>query len=286
MSREISQSTLMVNLGCNEHDNDLLAVTGDLAQQMNAAVMGVAAYELVTNAAIAVTGMSGLSSPQELLDNEVQQAESRIAQAKAHFFDVLKGKAGPLLWRSSITNASATAWLVRNARAADFIITHPFADGSYASTFRRVNPGDLIMTLGRPELLLPCGLKKLKLRTILVAWRDTRESRLAVAAALPLLALADRVIVAEVVQPDMGAAAQIDVDDVCSWLLRHSVKAESHIEITNSSEAQEICTLIGSTGCDLLVAGAYGHSRMREWTFGGVTLDLLLRPRCATLIAH
>ncbi len=286
MSRERIQSTLMVNLGCSEDDSDLLAITSDLAQKLGAAVMGAAAHELAANVAITVTGMSGLSSPQELFDSEIEQAEARIAKTKAHFYEVLTGKAAPLLWRSSITQKSATEWLARNARAADLVITHPFSDGSYASMFRRVNPGDLIMTLGRPELLLPRGLKKLDLRTALVAWRDTRESRQAVAAALPLLRLAGRVIVAEIVQPGLGAAAQDDVADVCHWLLRQGIEAESQIELSSGSDAQEVSTLIGNVGCGLLVAGAYGHSRMREWTLGGVTLDLLLRPRCATLIAH
>jgi nucleotide-binding universal stress UspA family protein len=220
------------------------------------------------------------------LDSEAEQAETRIAKTKAHFFEALEGKADPLSWRSTITINSATEWLARNARAADLVITHPFADGSYANMFRRVNPGDLIMALGRPELLLPHGLKALDLRTALVAWRDTRESRLAVAAALPLLRLADRVIVAQIVPPGMAAAAQEGLDDVCHWLLRQGIEAEGVVEIASGSDAQEVSTLVGSVGCGLLVAGAYGHSRMREWAFGGVTLDLLLRPRCATLIAH
>jgi nucleotide-binding universal stress UspA family protein len=276
----------MVNLGGNEHDSDLLAVTGDLAQAMQAAVMGVAAYELATGVAITVTGIGGLSSPQQLLDSEAQEAEVRIAKTKAHFFAALEGKADPLLWRSTITTSSATEWLARNARVADFVITHPFADGSYASMFRHVKPGDLIMTLGRPELLVPRGLQKLDLSTALVAWRDTRESRLAVAAALPLLRLAGRVIVAQIVPQGSGAAAQEDLDDVCQWLLRQGVKAEGMVELASGSDAQEVSTIVGNVGCGLLVAGAYGHSRMREWAFGGVTLDLLLRPRCATLIAH
>jgi len=278
--------TLMVSLGCNEHDSGLLAVTGDLAQQLSAAVIGAAAYELATDVAVTLTGMSALSSPQELLDSETHQAEARIAAAKRHFYEVLTGKADPLLWRSAVTPASATEWLARNARAADLIITHPFADGSYASMFRRVNPGDLVMTLGRPELLLPRELNTLDLHTVLIAWRDTRESRLAVAAALPLLKLANHVIVTEIIQPGLDLTTQDGTNDVCLWLQRHGIKAESHIEITDGSDARGISTLIDRIGCGLLVAGAYGHSRMREWTLGGVTHDLLLRPRCATLIAH
>lgn len=286
MSCERDQSTLMVNLGCNEHDGDLIAIAGDLAQRLNAAVMGAAAYELATDVAVTVTGFGGAASPQELLDDEARQAEARIAKAKADFYAALEGKADPILWRATVTPASATDWLARNARAADLVITHPFADGSYASVFRRVNPGDLIMSLGRPELLLPRGLAKLDLYTALIAWRDTSECRHAVAAALPLLKLAARVIVAEIVEPNAMSAAQDDIRDVCDWLLRHGVKADGLAAIAGGSDAQELSALVRKTGCDLLVAGAYGHSRMREWTFGGVTRDLLLHPRCATLIAH
>ncbi|GAA0543752.1 nucleotide-binding universal stress UspA family protein [Rhizomicrobium palustre] len=280
------QSTLMVNLSCNGDDADLLAITGALALQMNAAVIGAAVYELATDVAVTVAGMGGLSSPQQLIDDEREHAEKRIAKAKAAFFEALNGKADPLEWRSKVTHASATDWLAKNARAADIVITHPFADGSYASMYRRANPGDLIMNLGRPELLLPRGLKSLDLSTVLVAWRDSRESRLAISSALPLLRLAGRVIVAEIVPPGAAPKAQSNVDDVCQWLRRKAIKAEGHVEIANATDAQEIAALIGSSACGLIVAGAYGHSRMREWTLGGVTHDLLLHPRCATLIAH
>jgi len=276
----------MVNLACNEHDNNLLAITGDLARQLNSAVIGAAAYEMTDNLAVTAAGINGLSSPLELYESESRHAEARIAEAKGRFGAALAGKADPLLWRSSVSKQSATDWLAQTARAADIVITHPVADGCYAEMFRRVAPGDLIMTLGRPALLLPRGLKKLDLGTVLIAWRDTRECRLAVAAALPLLRLAGQVIVAEVVLPGLETAAQDNITDVCQWLSRHGIRAQARVVVTTGSDAQEISALAASCGCGLLVAGAYGHSRMREWVFGGVTLDLLLRPHCATLIAH
>ena len=85
MLEHIDKLTLMVDLGCDGHDNDLLNIAADLAIKLNAAVMGAAAFELATEVCAAYAGIGGLASPQEVFKAEAEHAEARIAEAEAIF---------------------------------------------------------------------------------------------------------------------------------------------------------------------------------------------------------
>jgi nucleotide-binding universal stress UspA family protein len=120
--------------------------------------------------------------------------------------------------------------------------------------------------------------------TIMVAWTDTRECRRAISDALPMLRLAERVVIAEVAIDALDARAAID--EVAGWLARHGIAADKIVSRPKRSSTDTLTALADEVGADLVVAGAYGHSRIREWAFGGVTRDLLLRDRRCTLLSH
>ena len=127
-------------------------------------------------------------------------------------------------WRSAL--AWPTDFVARNARAADLIITGPQAAAADAAG--RINTGDLVLRAGRPVLVVPPGAEFLRLNSVVVAWKDTREARRAVNDALPLLHKAREVIVVELL--DEGAdkvAAKARVDDVARWLVRREISASS-----------------------------------------------------------
>jgi nucleotide-binding universal stress UspA family protein len=118
-----------------------------------------------------------------------------------------------------------------------------------------------------------------------VAWKDTREARLAVAAALPILALAKHVTIVEIAEECEQASALGRTQDVAKWLALHGITAEALAVPSRGDDADALNALLTDHQCDLVVAGAYGHDRMREWVFGGVTDNLLHGHRCA-LLAH
>jgi nucleotide-binding universal stress UspA family protein len=125
----------------------------------------------------------------------------------------------------------------------------------------------------------------LKLGNVVVAWKDTREARRAVVDALPLLHRAKDVTVVEVVEDnDHRAAAQMRVGDVAAWLGRHAITGVGRV-IHAIEEMQELDRL-WQNACDLMVAGAYGHTRFREWVLGGMTRNLLTRSRRCSLLSH
>jgi nucleotide-binding universal stress UspA family protein len=118
---------------------------------------------------------------------------------------------------------------------------------------------------------------------VVVAWRDSREARRAVRDALPFLEKARDVIVATV---DDRTAATIreSLDDVVAFLSRHGIDAQAQVLSGGVSEA--LVDLALKAGAGLIVSGGYGHSRLREWAFGGVTRTLLGHDSISRLLSN
>jgi nucleotide-binding universal stress UspA family protein len=174
--------------------------------------------------------------------------------------------------------------LARHARAADLIVVGPRQNRGPS---RSADPADVVMNTGRPVLLVPDGRSRLGGRSIVVAWKNTRECRRVLGDALPFLMRADNVIVLAVCKPDEVETAQAEVTDVAAGLRRHGIAAQGEVvRIETAAVAEEIQRVAESAGADLIVSGAYGHSRLREWVFGGVTDDFIHSPAQFILMSH
>jgi nucleotide-binding universal stress UspA family protein len=206
-----------------------------------------------------------------------------MAETEARFRAAAQGRARDIEWRCAME--SPTSFVAREARAADLVITGANRDGVLLDPLRLLDPSEFVMRSGRPILVVPPEAEYLKLSNVVVAWKDTREARRAVADALPLLHRAKDVTVVEVVEVAADrAAAQAGVNDVAAWLGRHAVTAVGRV-IHASDESDQLDTL-WKNGADLVVAGAYGHTRFREWVLGGMTHNLLTRSRRCSFLAH
>ena len=143
------------------------------------------------------------------------------------------------------------------------------------------------MEAGRPVFFVPPEVEWLKLNTVLVAWKDTREARRAVWDSLPLLQRAREVTVAEVVEGEEDPdAARNRVNDVAGWLARHGVTADIIVPEATENAGEQLDLIAGDISADVVVAGAYGHTRLGEWLFGGVTRDLVSRSSRCSVLAH
>ena len=270
-------STLMVHVDL-DHANDVrLQIAASLAEQFNAKLIGIAAADLDTSP----YGQEPLAA--ELIAQVRSHIAKRLAEAEERFRSVTKQRARLIEWRAATTRPAD--YLAREARAADLIITGANRDSSVFDRTERLDPGDLVMRAGRPILVVPPEAEDLKLKCAMVAWKDTREARRAVNDALPLLQKVAEVVIAEVVEDEASrAAAHTRVDDVASWLGHHGIAASARV--FHFPEREEPLEELWQYGADFIVAGAYGHARLREWAFGGFTRDLLRRcPRCSFL-AH
>ena len=104
--------------------------------------------------------------------------------------------------------------------------------------------------------------------------------------ALPLLARARHVQLLEIADEGDHKAAQLRLDDLVTWLARHQVVAQTSVVLGNPDNSDQLGSIANELGADLVVAGAYGHSRLREWVLGGVTRNLLQGEQRCSLLSH
>jgi nucleotide-binding universal stress UspA family protein len=150
-------------------------------------------------------------------------------------------------------------------------------------------PADVVMGAGRPALVVPfIGARATWGERILVAWNASREAARAVNDALPFLACAKSVTVLTVNPEQNGLEARREPGaDIALHLARHGVKVEAERSIARGiTVGDAILAEIGDNGHDMLVMGAYGHSRLREFVLGGVTQEMLQVMAVPVLMSH
>jgi nucleotide-binding universal stress UspA family protein len=143
------------------------------------------------------------------------------------------------------------------------------------------------MQAGLPVLVGPRTANKLIIDRMAVAWKDTREARRAVADALPLLGLAKHVTVLELTHGDERKRVTEQLVEVCGWLKTHNIVAEpKFVALTKGQDSYHFNAIVQSLGVGIVVAGAYDHSRLREWALGGVTRDMTLHANYCAMRSH
>jgi len=142
---------------------------------------------------------------------------------------------------------------------------------------------------GRPVLVLPRGYRAPEtgsFGTIAVAWDNSRAAARAVADALPLLHRAKAVRVVTIVN-DKPIGADPQPDEILKLLAAHGVEAvHDLVEAGGRGAGPALTAYVRERSAELLVMGAYGHSRMREIMLGGATKSLLTHPPVPVFLSH
>ena len=172
-------------------------------------------------------------------------------------------------------------WVAEYGRTADLlVIGRPGEDeGVSLDTIE----GALIDS-GRPLLIPPAAPLTVLPETIAIAWKATPQAARALTAASPFLSTAKQVVVLTVAED--RRAPEEEADRLMASLRRHGVPVSvRHLR----PEAQSAADTLLSAAVEhaaLLVMGGYGHSRLREWIFGGFTLRVLRGAEVPVLMAH
>jgi nucleotide-binding universal stress UspA family protein len=267
---------LLVHLGLGPPNEVRLATARQLAERFDATVIGAAACDPQPP-----PSYDGLYPPDVLIADR-GYAEERLAAAEAEFRAAFRSRETRIEWRSAF--AAPAGFVAAESRSADLVITGSIKPDLLSDPNWRLDPGDLVMRAGRPLLVTPEEDHPLVLDTLIVGWKDNRESRRAVADALPLARLAARILVVAVAEERGQDGRSAGTADVVAWLRRHGLTAEERTLPLVSGPASQLRTLALDEGAGVIVAGAYGHSRTREWILGGVTHDFLTRPTSAHLL--
>jgi nucleotide-binding universal stress UspA family protein len=250
---------LLLTLEVGHPNAALLEAAGDLATRFGAAITGVAVcqpLQILYNDAFGWT---------DLAEQDRREIQRGTDAAEAEFRAALGGRNIALDWRSAVTFTPISEFIAEQARGADLVIARSSAQGTPENPTRRVDVGTLVMQAGRPVM---------------------REARRAIADALPLMRLATTVTVLEIADHCGIDLANQRVAEVASWCGLHGVTARGTASLAGGSDADRLNGIARDLSADLIVAGAYAHSRLREWAFGGVTHDLLTNSSRCVLLSH
>jgi nucleotide-binding universal stress UspA family protein len=188
---------------------------------------------------------------------------------------------------------SAGEAIPRYARYADLVVAGQDDPDDPESFIADHFPETLVMTCGRPVLFIPyTGVFPTLGANIMVAWNGSRESARAVQDAMPLLQRAEKVTVVRLNEskgePSASRANRIPGADIALLLARHDVKAEvAALDGVNDIPMGDmLMSRASDLGADLVVMGAYGHSRWQELVMGGATRTLLESMPVPVLMSH
>jgi nucleotide-binding universal stress UspA family protein len=178
--------------------------------------------------------------------------------------------------------------IASEARCADlFVASRPY-DGNGGDRWEQIFESVLFQG-GRSVYVVPPENKPSDaIRRIVVAWNDTKEAARAVAGAAPLIARSART---KVVLVDAGTGTTTNVGEPGSDIARHLSRLGTDVEIEmQKSGGRPVSEIIldqaRRMSADLIVMGAYGHSRAREWVLGGATREMLESADFPLLLAH
>ncbi len=212
--------------------------------------------------------------------SDVQEGAARKAVEGA-----IRRSGVPIEWRLARGDVEAESLL--HARHFDLVVVSQGAARPEEATPADGLPETIVMASGRPALVIPrYGKFPVVGEQVMVAWNGSREATRAIHDALPILERAKSVTVMEV-NPRTASAPRIAGADIATHLARHGVKVEVSSTVANDIEVGDaILSRLADLGADLLVMGAYGHSRLREYAFGGATLHILRHMTIPVFMSH
>ena len=273
--------TLMVDAGLDGAAEARTRLAVALARRFGARLIGLGACTVLPP----MRGPFG-EAPMvvEVVEAEVERVSAMLRAAEERFRAGI-GVAGlaDAEWRGFLEFPGEA--LAREARAADLLV---IGRAGEAGPHQPTEPGDVLMRAGRPVLVVPPGCETLEARRVLVAWKEAREAQRAVIDALPFLVGAEQVVVLAVCEEAAEQAeTRRQVEDVAAMLSRHGARAAGEVEARGGQGATEVLLRAAERlGADLVVAGGYGHARLLEWAFGGVTRSLLAHCPVCCLLSH
>ncbi len=278
----MTSGSFIVHADRDAESDGRIRIACSLATRFDARLIGLAAA-MMDLPVIDPMGYAPIDAETIAAEQQILESDLQIAAEKFH--RIADEKKVKTEWRSNLEFPADM--LCRQARAGDLLIIGRGEVERATGPQRVVDPGDVLMQSGRPVLIVPPGVTDVALAHVLIAWKDTRESRRAVADALPFLKAAGAVSILELCAEEDVEDLRNAVEDVAAFLSRHAIAAKSEVRALNQTDpATEIIASAKQQGADLIVAGAYGHARLREWVFGGVTYELIKRSPVCCLLSH
>jgi nucleotide-binding universal stress UspA family protein len=235
-------------------------------------------------------GYSYIGSGAVILAATMEQAEVEAHAVEKAVNTALHAQVAGL--RSSVETAvaqlgSVSAIIASRARYADLVVLRrPYGEG-------RTIDDEVILEAAlfagtAPVLVVPdTGLRRPAPKRIVLAWNQSREAMVATRRAMPFLKQADVVDITVIDPPQHGPERSDPGGLLCQMLVRHGIRAEVTVLARTMPRISDVLIRHArDRDADMLVMGAYGHSRFREAILGGATRDLLEQTELPVLMAH
>jgi nucleotide-binding universal stress UspA family protein len=264
--------TILVHLDRGARRSERLELAFALADRCDAHLVGLFALS-----ATRIPSYVRAEPSDTLIAVQNRQRAEDAREAEAAFRAAMARHRGVKAeWRASNEDALGAARL--NARYSDLVIVGQHErDAEDEAGLAPEFTDELVLSCGRPVLLVPyAGRFPDAGKRALVAWNASSEAARAIADALPLLARAESVSVVVFETGQAGDHGQEPGADAALYLARHGVKATvSRYGSADIDVGSQILSRAADLSADLIVMGAYGHSRMRELVLGGATRTIL-----------
>lgn len=276
----MSYKTILVHIDSGKRCPARVEMAARLASRHDAHLIGLyAPLSVETPSRVMVKGWEAIIESMK----QREAAQATLAEAAFNKAVTAAGLVSPE-WRSSLRNAAEVVSL--HARYADLLVLgqrDPAEDHGLEHDFVE----QVVLGSGRPAVVLPyVGAFATIGKRILVAWDTGREATRALTDAIPLLRLADEVKVIVISPKQDGHGAQPGAD-IGLYLARHGVRIEVKAEYGEVLDVgNELLSRTADFGTDLIVMGAYGHSRLRELIMGGATRTIIDSMTVPVLLSH
>jgi len=269
---------ILVHIDVDDGNKNRVQSAAELARAYDAHLTGL---YIIPNLVIPL--YAEVHIPADVLESQEQAAEERAQQAETEFNSITAQVGCNAEWHC--VRGYAERQLLTHARHTDLVVMGQ-AEQSGIMSVQSDLDDQIVLGAGRPVLMIPyIGTKSALGQNVMVAWNGTREAVRAVNDALPILQQADRVDVVAV-NPQAGEG-DIPTADICLHLARHGVKAQASQTVAKDLEVGDVLlSRAADMGIDLIVMGAYGHSRLRETVLGGATRHILAHMTVPILLSH
>ena len=272
---------LLTGFGCDVRALEAASLLGSQhAARIECLRVHPAAMQIIAKAAFRQFGTR--MGNTELLHALQKEAAKRTTEARASVDSFMRANPDlPVSWREIEGESVHTA--IAEARYADLVVVgHGAAESEYSAE----GIGSILVGCGRPLLLVPDSPLQVIGSTIAVAWKETAEAARAVTAAMPFLAKAGRIAVISVSENASGAGYE-PAERLARDLAAQRLPAYANTVVPGGRPVADVVLQAArEAGADLLVMGAYSHSRFRELVFGGFTRHVLQGCDLPVLLLH
>jgi nucleotide-binding universal stress UspA family protein len=275
--------TILVHVDQTARSIERIEVAARLANQYEAHLVGAA-----------MTGLSSFMFPIGIMEADVPPVVFPIEELREEadlaldLFDKTASKEGVNAYERRLIDDEAGFGMCLQARYSDVVVISQTAPGEFLPRLRSDFPEYVLLNSARPVLVLPyTGVHGEIGRSVTVAWNGSAEAVRAITTAMPVLKRAQRVnLVVFNANNDAGLHGEVPGADMALYLARHGIKVEVTATEGGVDDGESLLSFAADRGADMIVMGAYGHSRFHEFVLGGVTRTALASSPVALWLSH